>query len=73
MGRRDDAIRTLTQSVNMHPDTPVAHNNLAHMLGEHGDMEGALRNARRAVELGRPHVTTYRQTLRELQVREAAR
>lgn len=53
-----------------HPASAVAHNNLAHVLARMGHHDEALEAARRAVELGGPHVAAARRTLAGI---EAAR
>lgn len=55
------------------PDNGPAFNNLAHILAEQGSLEAAEAAARRAVALGGPQITLYRQTLEEIQNKKALR
>ena len=64
-----DAFRNALRD---HPDTAAAHNNLAQVLMElvvmkNGKLAEAEKHAQRAVELGGPHLETYRETLSEIQ------
>lgn len=64
-----DAFRN---AVRDHPDTAAAHNNLAQVLMElavkkDGNLDEAEKHAQRAVELGGPHLESYRETLGEIQ------
>jgi tetratricopeptide (TPR) repeat protein len=49
-----------------HPDAPDAWNNLAQALLELGRKEEATTAARRAIELGGPRLSAYRETLRAI-------
>ena len=50
-----------------HPDSVVALNNLAHVLGQRKRYREALAAARRAVALGGPHMEEARRTLAEIE------
>ncbi|NKC16389.1 MAG: PA2778 family cysteine peptidase [Gammaproteobacteria bacterium] len=63
------AASILQQAVRHHPSAGIAHNNLAHTLGELGDIAQALSHAHRAVELGGPRINLFRQTLSELRAK----
>ena len=49
-----------------HPQYAPAHNNLAQVLAEQGDISTALHHAQRAVELGGVHIEQYQSTLNEI-------
>lgn len=53
--------------VNVHPDYAPAHNNLAQVLAEQGELSSALLHAKRAVELGGQHTDEYQATLLDIQ------
>jgi tetratricopeptide (TPR) repeat protein len=59
-----DAYRAATELAD---DPGPAWNNLAQVLGEIGRREEALAAIRRAIALGGPHLSTYQQTLEELE------
>lgn len=54
----------------VHPDAPVAFNNLAHVLAELGRRDEALAAARQAVALGGPLAHIYRATLADILSRQ---
>lgn len=60
------AITTLQQLIQSHPDYAPAHNNLAHLYLQDGRLSEAGEHARRAVNLGGEHLEAYRQTLNEI-------
>lgn len=66
------AENAFRNTVRDHPDTAAAHNNLAQVLMEltvkkNGNLDEAEKHAQRAVELGGPHLESYRETLSEIQ------
>jgi len=70
-GKRAESIyRYLTTS---YPDFATAHNNLASLLYEKGDLSGAKIHARKAVELGGPFVDQYRATLNNINSNDTSR
>jgi tetratricopeptide (TPR) repeat protein len=64
------AERAFRQATASDPENGAAWNNLAEVLLERGELDGALAAAGRAVGLGGPIATTYRTTLQ--QIRNAA-
>lgn len=52
-----------------HPNEAAAHNNLAQVLSEQGQLEKAHRHARVAVRLGGRHAAHYAQTLAEIEAK----
>jgi hypothetical protein len=61
------AEQAFRQAVRDHPDTAAAYNNLAQVLLEQGKLTEAEKQARYAVELGGPHLESYRATLADIQ------
>lgn len=59
-----DAFRAATRT---DPRSADSYNNLAHVLGELGKTDAALRAAHKAIALGGPNIAIYRDTLRKLQ------
>jgi protein O-mannosyl-transferase len=51
MGRLPDAAQSYRRAIMLEPDKPDAHYNLACMLERMGDKEGALKEARRVLEI----------------------
>jgi Peptidase_C39 like family/Tetratricopeptide repeat len=66
----DVAADAFHQAALLQPESGVAYNNWANVLGEQGKREEALKAAQRAVELGGPFQDTFRQTLEDLEKRE---
>jgi len=50
-----------------HPESAIAHNNLAHVLAKRARYNAALTAARRAIELGGPHAAEARRTLSDIE------
>ncbi|MBT6277790.1 MAG: hypothetical protein HOI95_27110 [Chromatiales bacterium] len=71
LGDRSGAAQMLESAVTQHPAAAEAHNNLAHVLGDLGQSQRALRHAHRAVALGGNNVATFQQTLKELKDRSS--
>ena len=65
------AAEAFRNAVSNHPNAAAAHNNLAQVLFEQGKLSEAEKQVRRAVELGGPHLKSYRNTLDEI-LREKA-
>jgi tetratricopeptide (TPR) repeat protein len=61
------AEQAFRQAVRDHPNTAAAYNNLAQVLLEQGKLTEAEKQARYAVELGGPHLESYRATLTDIQ------
>jgi hypothetical protein len=59
----------LHDALRCRPDSAVAWNNLAHVLGMSGRKDEALAAAHRAIEIGGPDVGIYRETLAEIEAR----
>lgn len=70
LGNLESAESVLRDASLRFPEEGTVFNNLAHVLFERGDLEGAENAARRAVTLGGPLVKVYRQTLKEIQTGE---
>ena len=66
-GDRKKARQFYATVIRHHPDYAPAHNNLAQVLAELGDIEQALVHADMAVKLGGMHSETYQSTLNEIQ------
>lgn len=67
-----EAEQAFKNATSDHPDAAAAHNNLAQVLLElsshnQGKLNEAEKHAKRAIELGGPHLESYRETLREIQ------
>jgi len=73
-GRKDfgGAERAFRRASVAHPDSAIALNNLAHVLGEMGRLAEAEEVARRAVELQGPLAPETRKTLDSIRQRRAA-
>ncbi len=67
LGDLNNSESAFRSAVEIHPESGVAHNNLAHVLLSLGRREEALSAARRAVSLGGPHQDLFRKTLEEIQ------
>lgn len=68
LGKLDVAAKDFRAALRSHPDASAAHNNLAQVLMElalknQGALDEAEKHARRAVELGGPHLKSYQETL----------
>lgn len=63
------AISTLQRLIDEHPEYAPAHNNLANLLLETGQLEPAEQHALRAVKLGGKYSEAYQQTLQEIRRR----
>jgi tetratricopeptide (TPR) repeat protein len=73
LGDVPGARAAFEQATRDHPESAPAFNNLAHTLMELGELKKAEAAARRAVELGGPHLATSRATLAEIEARRAGR
>jgi tetratricopeptide (TPR) repeat protein len=60
------AITSFRRALVLDPSRGAAMNNLAHLLGEMGELEEAEAMARRAVASGGPHTDIYHRTLEEI-------
>lgn len=67
MGDRRAAAAAFRRAAAVHPDNAVAFNNLAAVLVELGDLDGAAKAAERAVALGGQWQTEAQATLRSVQ------
>ncbi|SME93780.1 PA2778 family cysteine peptidase [Pseudogulbenkiania subflava] len=65
------ARRALEQALAAQPDNAAAHNNLAVVLADQGELEQARRHAERALALGGPWQETARATLQEIEKKAA--
>lgn len=72
-GDKESALALFTRVVELHPDYAPAHNNLAQLHFENGNLRQALQHARQAVALGGEFAATYFETLQELQRATATR
>jgi tetratricopeptide (TPR) repeat protein len=70
LGRREEARQVFEQASQTHPESAAAHNNLAHVLAELGQLPAARAAAERAVALGGPGGETAAQTLEDIRRRE---
>ena len=68
LGRLGNAEEAFRKTVEHHPQSGSARNNLAQVLFELGHRREALAEAKKAVELGGPMAETYQQTLDEIQL-----
>lgn len=66
LGDRQGAAAAFRRAAEIHPDSPEALNNLAHVLAELGRREEALAAARKAVALSGPERAIFRRTLEEI-------
>ena len=48
----------------------MAHNNLAHVLADLGDMKEAIKTAEKAVSLGGPFLEDAKATLKEIELKD---
>jgi tetratricopeptide (TPR) repeat protein len=69
LGDLTGALEAFRRATRDHPDSAPAFNNLAQTQLDLGKLKDAEASARRAVELGGPHVETYRATLEEIRAR----
>ncbi|TDY03974.1 PA2778 family cysteine peptidase [Thiohalophilus thiocyanatoxydans] len=69
-GNTSAAMATWQQLLDAQPDYAPAHNNLAHLYLEAGNIPRAEHHARRAIALGDEHLEAYRQTLEEVHQRQ---
>ena len=60
------SVQSFERALSIDPSNSAAMNNLAHILGELGDLEAAESLARKAIDGGGPFVDLYRQTLEEI-------
>lgn len=67
LGDLPGAEAAFREAIRQHPDAPAAHNNLAQVLMETGNLAEASQQARLAVELGGPELDVSRQTLNEIE------
>lgn len=65
-GATQKAIDAYSHAIQIKPENGAALNNLAHLLAEAGQLEKAEMMARRAIDVGGPHIDKYRQTLQEI-------
>lgn len=65
------AKKILNEAIHHHPDNTLAHNNLAHVLAELGDIKEAIKVAEKAVALGGSLLEEAKATLREIQIKES--
>lgn len=68
LGRLGNSEQAFRKTVELHPQSGSARNNLAQVLFELGRRREALAEAKKAVELGGPMAGTYQQTLDEIQL-----
>ena len=66
MGNLIGAEQAFRHATEIHSQSGEAFNNLAHVLAEQGRSSEALKNARRAIAIGGPRESLYRQTLHEI-------
>lgn len=71
-GQLQQARQVYLQALDVNRDYAPAHNNLAQVLMEQGDLPAAQRHAQQAVQLGGDHVASYRDTLSQIERRLAA-
>jgi tetratricopeptide (TPR) repeat protein len=67
LGDLAGAEATFRAAIQDHPNAPAAHNNLAQVLMERGNLAEASQQARIAVELGGAELDVARQTLNEIE------
>jgi len=70
--RREPAAEQYRRVADAYPDFAPAHNNLAMVLAEQGRFSQALRQVRRAIELGGEHSNEYQATLNQIQQMQAS-
>jgi tetratricopeptide (TPR) repeat protein len=70
LGDLASAKLVLTQAIQNHPESAMAHNNLAHVLADLGDMKEAIKTAEKAISLGGPFLELTKETLNEIQLKE---
>jgi tetratricopeptide (TPR) repeat protein len=70
LGDLQSAKHALTQAIQNHPESAMAHNNLAHVLADLGDMKEAIKTAEKAVGLGGPLLEETKATLKEIELKE---
>jgi len=69
-GQTAETMTTLEQLLDARPDYAPAHNNLAHLYLQQGQLTRAEQHARRAVAQGGKHLGIYQQTLDEIHQRQ---
>lgn len=69
LGDLKGAERAFREATESHPRSPVAFNNLAHVLMEQGHLPEALANAKQAVALGGPLKSESEKTLQDIRSR----
>jgi hypothetical protein len=69
MKDQDAALLAFQRAAAIDPDNGAPLNNMAHILAEQGALQAAEAAAQKAVGLGGPHISTFRQTLEEIQDR----
>ncbi|MCG6869603.1 MAG: PA2778 family cysteine peptidase [Gammaproteobacteria bacterium] len=62
-GDLSGAESALREAIRHHPDSAVAHNNLAQVLADQGRHVEAIRAARNAIEIGGPYTASFHETL----------
>ncbi len=65
----DASAKAFHQAALLQPENGMAFNNLAHVLAEQGKLQEASATAQRAVDLGGPFLGTFRQTLKEIRLK----
>lgn len=70
LGETTAAIASLQALIRAHPDYAPAHNNLAHLYLQLGQLQRAEQHARHAIRLGGEHLDAYQQTLKEIRQRQ---
>jgi tetratricopeptide (TPR) repeat protein len=73
LGRLATAEDAYRRALSLNPDYAPAHNNLAQVHLDRGNLEAAEAAARAAVKQGGPLASTYRQTLNEILEAQAGR
>lgn len=69
LGDQSGAEAAFRTAIQHHPEAAAAHNNLAQVLMETGNLAEASQQARMAVELGGPELAVSRQTFNEIEAR----
>ena len=66
LAKSDDAEKAYRKAIALDPEHAPARNNLAQVLLERNQLNEAEHHARRAVQLGGAHASTYKQTLEQI-------